>query len=260
MLRVFVADGDPLSLSAIMKSLRDSGHVVSGTRQGAEALLASEQAYDLVLIDRRLEDMTGVDLLTAFSPQLRSRCVLITRFGHSKERSAVTRLGAAGWLCEPLSSDAIVTLVARWSGTETPSQQAYALQRWASLVARSISSVHDLSTLDRWARHVAVSKGALRNWCYTARQAPRESLRFSRGLRAVVLQACTRQTLENILDVADRRTLIKFVRQAGGNAESLPSTTAEYFNRQRFVTDAQAIEMVRTAMKSENAKPMVSGV
>lgn len=253
MLRVFVADGDPLSLGAILKTLRDCGHVATGTRHGSEAMLVSRQACDLILIDRRLDDMSGVELLTALSPDLRARCVLITRIGHSRERAAVTRLGAGGWLCEPLSAETLISCVARWDTSATTGLETHALKRWASLVVRSIGSADDVPTLERWARCLAVSKGALRNWCYTARQPPRDSLQFARGLRAVVLRERTNLTIENVLDMADRRTLVKFVRGAGGNAEVLPSTMSEYFKHQQFITDERAIEAVRVAMESENA-------
>src|SRR5262245_5005489 len=91
--RILVVDRDPLSLGAILCSLRRSGHVVRGTRLGADVLSASEDDYDLLLIDRQLEDMSGIQLLAELSPERRTTCILITRFGHTTELATARRLG-----------------------------------------------------------------------------------------------------------------------------------------------------------------------
>ncbi len=61
--RVLVVDDDPLVLASIAGMLRDEGHAVAEAPSGAAALEAlREQAFDIVVTDQAMPDMTGIDL------------------------------------------------------------------------------------------------------------------------------------------------------------------------------------------------------
>jgi DNA-binding NtrC family response regulator len=105
--RVLVIDDDEVMLDACRRILRAEGFDVDveaeGLRGRARAL---DVAYDLVLVDLRLPDIDGLDLLAA----LRERqpdVELMVITGHSSLDSAVQagRLGAFDYLPKPFTPD-----------------------------------------------------------------------------------------------------------------------------------------------------------
>jgi hypothetical protein len=126
---------------------------------------------------------------------------------------------------------------------------SHASSRLAHKAVRFMSSPTDGPTLREFGRIVALSTGGLRNWCRTAGVGSREFLKFARGLRAVSLHARdASSSAEDLLDVVDRRTLIKFVASSGGTGLRLPGTVEEYLLRQRFVVKPAFLRAVHHAL------------
>jgi DNA-binding NtrC family response regulator len=109
--RVLVIDDDEVMLDACRRILRPAGFDVDveaeGLRGRARAL---ETTYDLVLVDLRLPDVDGLDLLAALREgQPDAELMVIT--GHSSLDSAVQagRLGAFDYLPKPFTPDELRT-------------------------------------------------------------------------------------------------------------------------------------------------------
>jgi CheY-like chemotaxis protein len=217
--------------------------------------LLSDFDPDVVVIDLLLKDMSGLDALRAAREAgHRSRCILITRFGHDQDREEAMRLGAFDCIEQPLSPGLILAVVHSAASGHTEGsvrEESHALARWADVVVRGVRSPRDMPTLHEWGRAVAVSKGGLRNWCYTAGVSPRLSLQFTRILRAVLKQQTSSSSSapEDLLDIVDRRTLTKLLTRAGGTPSTLPATVAQFLERQRLIENHKAVATVRAALQ-----------
>lgn len=129
----------------------------------------------------------------------------------------------------------------------------HSLQRWAKVIVKTIDLPGDPRTLSDWGRAIGVSVGGLRNWCACAGIKSKQSLMFARLLRAVVRQRQTCASPEELLDIVDRRTVVKVLVAAGGVARRLPLSEDEFLDRQTFVSDRRAIETVRNELESRRA-------
>jgi CheY-like chemotaxis protein len=90
-MRVLVADSDERVRRSAHGILGSFGCVVETARDGQEALtMARLSAYDAILIDIRLPDLSGYDAFCRFrESQPRARVVLMTAFGYDPSHSIV---------------------------------------------------------------------------------------------------------------------------------------------------------------------------
>lgn len=127
----------------------------------------------------------------------------------------------------------------------------HAAMRWARLVAGVLTSPVDLRTLEDWARHIAVSRSAVKAWCEIAGASPRRSLLLGRILRAVEYRRRGTR-FENSLDIRDRRTFRKLFDIAGR-----PDANDDVYDvvmRQQLVDDQELIAaLTRILMQDERA-------
>jgi PAS domain S-box-containing protein len=99
-LRLFlVEDNDDIAL-LVRKALERAGHQVTRCRTAADALtVLAHQAFDLVLLDQRLPDMPGIDLLHALQREgIVAPALMVTGHGDEQLASQVLRAGALDYL------------------------------------------------------------------------------------------------------------------------------------------------------------------
>jgi PAS domain S-box-containing protein len=99
-LRLFlVEDNDDIAL-LVRKTLERAGHQVTRCRTAADALtVLGHQAFDLVLLDQRLPDMLGIDLLHALQREgIAAPTLMVTGHGDEHLASQVLRAGALDYL------------------------------------------------------------------------------------------------------------------------------------------------------------------
>lgn len=152
---VLVADDDPVSLRFLEIALRELGCNVTAVADGAAAIAATKAArFDLLLLDRRMPDCGGADLLRA----LRDAGIAAPALATSAELDADIRakLMAAGYadaLAKPIRVDVLAHAVsahcalAQWSVAETTPAQS---ERDTALLddASALSAVGgDITTL-----------------------------------------------------------------------------------------------------------------
>jgi hypothetical protein len=136
----------------------------------------------------------------------------------------------------------------------------HAAARLATAILRAIESPDDPKTLVLWGRSVGVSPTALTNSCRVANTPPKKALSFTRVLRAICRQEHEGVLPQDLLDVADLRTLAKLL--ALGNAprnrkRTLPGTPEEFLHSQRWIANPTVLATVRRML--EDASLMVSG-
>lgn len=118
--RVLIVDDDPISLRFLEAAAMQSGCVVATAVDGV-ATLAAHGDFDLLLIDRRLPDIDGVELLRA----LRERGIAAPAIATSAEIDVATanELYAAGFadvLEKPVSVRRVIEIVAQHLPKTTP--------------------------------------------------------------------------------------------------------------------------------------------
>ena len=121
--RILVADADESVRSAAHNLLERYGCVVETAHDGAEAIymvrnMALEGNYDVILVDIRLPDMTGYELLLKLQEIVDPvPLVLMTGFGydpgHSIVKARQARLPLYGELCKPFRLDQLLDTVER---------------------------------------------------------------------------------------------------------------------------------------------------
>ena len=119
--RVLIVDDESLIRWSLAETLCDYGYSVleAGDGQEAvEALAESLQPVDVIMLDYRLPDSNGLQLLgriRAFSP--RSRIVLMTAYGTPEIAAAALQLGAVCVVNKPLEMQEVANLVSRAHGS-----------------------------------------------------------------------------------------------------------------------------------------------
>src|SRR5437588_5372882 len=99
-LRLFlIEDVDDIAL-LIRRALERAGHQVTRCRTAADALIVlAHSSFDLVLLDQRLPDMSGVDLLPDLAREGISVPVLmVTAYGDEQLATRVLRAGALDYV------------------------------------------------------------------------------------------------------------------------------------------------------------------
>lgn len=101
-LRVAVVDDHPAmreGTAALLGQEADIEVVATGaTAADARRILASSQPPDVLLLDIRLGDEGGLDVLRSDGPEARTAIVLVTAYDQPQYEEAGLRLGAAGFV------------------------------------------------------------------------------------------------------------------------------------------------------------------
>ncbi len=125
--RILVVD-DHTAIRALLKSvLEEDGFTVKEAQTGRQTLAAIEQySPHLVLMDVRLPDMTGIDVLQQLKVGgKRANVILMTAFGTSNLVIRGTELGAIDYVPKPFSDlEKLVALVRRHLSYDTAPQDA----------------------------------------------------------------------------------------------------------------------------------------
>jgi two-component system, NtrC family, response regulator len=112
-LRVLVIDDESVICDACRLVLGEKGHGVDRCLTGKAGLLAVESGrYDLILLDMKLPDIDGMEILRTVSGKTPAPCVIVMT-GYSSLSNALQamKLGAADYLAKPFTDDELVEAV-----------------------------------------------------------------------------------------------------------------------------------------------------
>jgi len=112
---ILVVDDDLDFLDLVSTLLRDEGYEVEAARSGREALEKSrEKIYSLALIDIKLPDFEGIQLLKRMEDtEPRMRKVIVTGYQTLENTTQALNLGADAYLVKPLKAEEILETVRR---------------------------------------------------------------------------------------------------------------------------------------------------
>jgi len=108
--RILIVDDDEAVLDHLSRALRLEGYYVDVANTGKKAVESAERsAYNLALIDIRLPDMEGTELLTAMR-QTTPKMVKIILTGYPALSNTITAInkGVDGYLTKPVKMDELL--------------------------------------------------------------------------------------------------------------------------------------------------------
>jgi len=111
--RIIVVDDDEAVLNHISKALRVEGYVVDAANTGRKAIEYSERSfYNLALIDIRLPDMEGTNLLTALK-ETTPKMIKIMLTGYPALQNAIEAVnkGADAYITKPVKMEELIKTV-----------------------------------------------------------------------------------------------------------------------------------------------------
>jgi CheY-like chemotaxis protein len=226
MARVLIVDDDLGTVETFAGILRTAAHTASVALSGAEGLsLAMATGHDVILLDLRLPDISGLEFLSELRVnQFAVPVVMISAFATMATRAAAKQLGAVAFVEKPIDDAALLNIVLAHSATaavsptlERPRDTTitnHAATRWTAIVLPIVSATHDVPTIASWTRVTGHSRATLKQWCANAGLRARESLEFARALRLVVRYSGVKCDWFNALEIVDERTLSKFLSRA----------------------------------------------
>jgi FixJ family two-component response regulator len=260
MLRAVVISGEPKLTVALARMLaRAEYEVLTTTSLEESAEVVPAFRPDVALIDRQLPNNAFSVLVRLLRTQPAApACLVISEPSSPGAILAAIRAGACDWIDKPVNEQELMVAVRRANENRRfaePRQlvfdesESHASTRLADKVALFVAARGDGPTLREFGRIVGISTGGLRNWCRTAGIGAREFLKFARGLRAVVLhEREPSAAAADLLDLVDRRTLVKFVAASGGAGLRMPGTVDEFLRQQRFIAKPAFVRAVRNAL------------
>ena len=246
--RVLIVDDNVNALEMAGFRLRTNGINVEETTTGSGAIkLLLSSRFDLALIDFKLPDMTGFDVVRAMKAGRRSvPWVLVSGFLDFDVAAEAGRLGALRVVPIPYNVEEVVSAALNTiSGPEPsdsptlslpqPSIAHTAAERWAHFVVRACEADGDLKTIAEWASFVGASESTLVAACRILQLSPRDSRDFMRVLRALLRRAGALLHLEAELSISDPRTYSALLDRAG--LRNLQGTLPfeEFIRIQRFL-------------------------
>jgi len=115
---ILVVDDEPIICQGCSMILSDMGHVVE-TRttcgEGIEAILGNR--YDLVLLDLKLPDKDGFELLKAVNGKQTRHIIVMSGYATVQNAINSMKLGAVDFLPKPFSEDELLAIVANIAET-----------------------------------------------------------------------------------------------------------------------------------------------
>jgi len=116
-LRVLVVDDSISTRALIGRTLKSAGHEVLEAIDGQQALDAlSEAAFDIVVTDQWMPNVTGLELVRAVraQPRLADMPILaITTDAEEDLRGEVMGAGASACILKPFGPDELLTAISR---------------------------------------------------------------------------------------------------------------------------------------------------
>lgn len=109
---ILVVDDDKSILRTFTRILQKSGYDIDTAETGKEAMEKTENRhYDLALVDIRLPDMDGTDLLAKLKPQLQNTVIMITGFPSLETGVKALDEGADAYLVKPVKPQELLVLL-----------------------------------------------------------------------------------------------------------------------------------------------------
>lgn len=128
---VLVVEDDDFLRQRLVRALTDRGFAAQGAATVTEALQKAEEAPELAVVDLRIGEASGLDVLRALlAKDPATRVVMLTGYGSIATAVEAMRLGAIHYLTKPADADQILAALLRSSAdAPTPAGEPLTLAR-----------------------------------------------------------------------------------------------------------------------------------
>ena len=138
--RIVAIDDEPQILTALSRGLQRVGHEVIVARSGEDGLAAAAAAApDLVLLDLRLPDLDGIEVVRRLRDWTSIPIVLLSGQGSERARVVALDAGADGFVDKPFSMEELrarVEALLRRAALTTPPEGLAAVTSDGSVIRR----------------------------------------------------------------------------------------------------------------------------
>jgi DNA-binding NtrC family response regulator len=112
-LRVLIIDDESVICDACRLVLAEKGHEVGHCLTGKAGLLAIERGtYDIILLDMKLPDIDGTEILKAVKKKAFGPCmVVMTGYATMSNAVKAMKLGAVDYLAKPFTDDELIEAI-----------------------------------------------------------------------------------------------------------------------------------------------------
>jgi DNA-binding NtrC family response regulator len=111
--KILIVDDDKSMLKGFRQTLELEGYVVDTAESGREAIEKSKAVvYNLALIDIRLPDMEGTELLTAMRDTIpKMRKIIVTGYPSLQNAIAAVNKGADFYIIKPVNMNDLLSMI-----------------------------------------------------------------------------------------------------------------------------------------------------
>ena len=117
---LLVVEDDQWLRERLVRAFRERGFAAQGAASVAEALQRSEESPELAVVDLRVGEESGLDVLSALlQKDSATRVVMLTGYGSIATAVEAMRLGAVNYLTKPADADQILAALEPGSSGES---------------------------------------------------------------------------------------------------------------------------------------------
>jgi DNA-binding response OmpR family regulator len=111
--KILIVEDDVIFCKLLTKFLSKNGFEVMDAQNGKDAFELMElNVFKLAVLDYRLPDMTGIEILIKLKEkQPDSKVVLITRYGDQEVGSKAIAAGADAFISKPINPDELLEVI-----------------------------------------------------------------------------------------------------------------------------------------------------
>ncbi|HEY8580008.1 MAG TPA: response regulator transcription factor [Beijerinckiaceae bacterium] len=112
-MRILIIEDDPEAAGYLVKAFREAGHVADHAADGLEGYgRASEEAYDVLIVDRMLPKMDGLSLIGGLREQkVETPALILSALGQVDDRVKGLRAGGDDYLAKPYAFSELLARV-----------------------------------------------------------------------------------------------------------------------------------------------------
>jgi two-component system response regulator RegA len=117
---LLVVEDDDLLRDRLVRAFRDRGFLAQGAASATEADRLSEEAPEYAVIDLRIGDASGLEVIRMLGKDSATRVVMLTGYGSIATAVEAMRLGAVHYLTKPADADEILAALQRGEPEVSP--------------------------------------------------------------------------------------------------------------------------------------------
>jgi DNA-binding NtrC family response regulator len=146
--RILVVDDDENITATLQAILENEGYAVDVAANGTEAIKKSKSAvYNVTLIDIKLPDMEGTELLTRMSDSVpRTRKIIVTGYPSMQNAIDAVNKNADAYLMKPVDMDKLLRAVSEQLKLQE-AEKKYCEEKVTEFIAARVNEIAETQKL-----------------------------------------------------------------------------------------------------------------